>query len=154
MKFTGTLITVTNIARSKEFYETIMSQKVCMDLGVHVAYESGLSLQTKESWQGFINKPAEDIIFGGNDAELYFEEDDLDGFVKKLGDLDIQFVHPLIEHSWGQRALRFYDPDKHIIEVGESMAVVVKRFMASGMTAEQTAKRMDVPVSYVQSLIE
>ncbi len=153
MKFRGTLIAVSDIAKSKEFYETLMGQKPSMDLGVHVAYESGLTLQTKESWQGFIDKPAEDISFGGNDAELYFEEDDLDSFVTRLVESDITFLHPLIEHSWGQRAIRFYDPDKHIIEVGENIAVVAGRFITSGMTIEQVAQRMDVPIAYVQSLI-
>ena len=46
---------------------------------------------------------------------------------------------------------RFYDPDKHIIEVGENMKVVCRRFLDSGMTPEQTAKRMDVPLKFVDS---
>ena len=49
--------------------------------------------------------------------------------------------------------MRFYDPDRHIIEVGESMPVVVRRFLSQGMTAEETATRMDVPFEYVQSCI-
>ena len=47
--------------------------------------------------------------------------------------------------------MRFYDPDKHIIEVGENMKVVCRRFLDSGMTPEQTAKRMDVPLKFVDS---
>ena len=54
-----------------------------------------------------------------------------------------------MEHSWGQRVVRFYDPDKHIIEVGENMKVVCKRFLDSGMTPEQVANRMDVPMKFV-----
>ena len=49
-----------------------------------------------------------------------------------------EYVHPIMEHSWGQRVVRFYDPDKHIIEVGESMKVVCKRFLDSGMTVSYT----------------
>lgn len=45
--------------------------------------------------------------------------------------------------------VRFYDPDRHIIEVGENMKAVCKRFIDSGMTPKQTAERMDVPVEYV-----
>ena len=44
---------------------------------------------------------------------------------------------------------RFYDPDKHIIEVGENMQAVTRRFLANGMTPEQVAQRMDVPLSYI-----
>lgn len=39
---------------------------------------------------------------------------------------DIEYVHPLLEHSWGQRVVRFYDLDKHIIEVGENINMVIK----------------------------
>jgi hypothetical protein len=40
--------------------------------------------------------------------------------------------------------------DKHIIEVAEEMSMVVRRFIDSGMTEEETAIRMDVPIEYVQ----
>ena len=63
-------------------------------------------------------------------------------------------MHPVIEHSWGQRTVRFYDPDGHIIEVGENMRTVVQRFIAGGLTPEQTALRMDVPLSYVEERME
>ena len=61
----------------------------------------------------------------------------------------MEYVHPVIEHSWGQRVVRFYDPDKHIIEVGENMQAVTRRFLANGMTPEQVAQRIDVPLSYI-----
>lgn len=63
----------------------------------------------------------------------------------------IEYIHPTMEHSWRQRVVRFYDPDKHIIEFGENMKVVCRRFLDSGMTPEQTAKRMDVPLKFVDS---
>ncbi len=65
-------------------------------------------------------------------------------FAEKRKACDIEYVHQMIEHSWGQRVVRFYDPDKHIIEVGENMKVVCRRFLGCGMTPEQAAKRMDV----------
>ncbi|NOV61327.1 hypothetical protein B0H39_000243 [Clostridium beijerinckii] len=60
----------------------------------------------------------------------------------------------MVEHSWGQRVVRFYDPDKHIIEVGENMVMVVKRFLNSGLSIEETAIRMDVPVDYIESCLK
>ena len=92
-----------------------------------------------------------DVSFGGNNFEIYFEEDDFDKFVNKLKECDIEYVHPVIEHSWGQRVVRFYDPDRHIIEVGENMKNVCRRFLENGMTAEQVAKRMDVPIKFVNA---
>lgn len=103
----------------------------------------------------FIHKKESEIVFGGNVAELYFEEDDFDGFILKINDIaDINYVHPIVEHSWGQRVVRFYDPDKHIIEVGENIIMVVRRFLNSGLSIEETSIRMDVPVDYVKSCLE
>ena len=59
---------------------------------------------------------------------FHFEEDNFDEFADKLKECDVEYVHPIVEHSWGQRVVRFYDPDKHIIEVGENMKIVCKRF--------------------------
>ena len=32
-----------------------------------------------------------------------------------------QYVNPLMEHSWGQKVIRFYDLDGNLIEVGTPM---------------------------------
>lgn len=57
------------------------------------------------------------------------------------------------EHTWGQRVVRFFDPDCHIIEVAESIRIVCKRFLDSGMTPEQVAERMNVPIKFVNGAI-
>lgn len=49
---------------------------------------------------------------------------------------------PVMDHAWGQRVVRFYDPDYHIIEVGENMKAVCKRFSGEGMTLEGISERM------------
>lgn len=153
MKYLGPLLVVKEIEKSKQFYLEVLGCEIISDFGANITLTGGFSLQTSESWQGFIHKSEADIAFGGNDAELYFEEDDLDGFMEKLGSFNVTLLHPLKEHPWGQRTVRFFDPDMHIIEVGENMVIVARRFINSGMTVEQTAKRMDVPVAYVQSLL-
>ncbi|KPU42468.1 glyoxalase-like domain protein [Oxobacter pfennigii] len=153
MKYVCTLIAVKDIEQSKKFYHDLLGQEVIEDLGANVTLTGGFALQTSKSWQGFIHKKESEIAYGNNDAELYFEEDDIDGFMDKLNSFEVEYVHPLKEHSWGQCVVRFYDPDKHIIEVGENMAVVVKRFIDGGLTVEQTALRMDVPVDYVKALL-
>lgn len=106
-------------------------------------------LYGKNKIKDFIGKS--DISFGGNNFEIYFEEDNFDEFADKLKKCDVEYVHPIVEHSWGQRVVRFYDPDKHIIEVGENMKIVCKRFLNSGMTPEQVAERMDVPMKFVNA---
>ena len=152
MKFQNPLLVVTDMEASKNFYKDVLGLDVILDFGANVTLTGGLCLQTKETWMEFIDAKEEDIIFGGKNAELYFEEDDFDAFAEKLKGLDeIVYVHPVIEHRWGQRVVRFYDPDRHIIEVGENMKIVCRRFLDSGMTEEEVAERMDVPLKFVNA---
>ena len=155
MKYTCTLIAVRNMEKSKLFYHDVLGLKVVLDFGANVTLTGGVALQTIDSWKGFIQKQDDDIVFENNASELYFEEDDIDAFVAKLAKIEgIEYIHPLLEHSWGQRVVRFYDPDKHIIEVGENMNMVIKRFIDSGLSIEETAARMDVPINYIEASLK
>ena len=155
MKFTSTLIAVSDLEKSKRFYQDVLGLDIIADFGANVTLTGGVVLQTLETWKQFINKNEEQIIFKNNSMELYFEEDDMDKFIEKLNNFkDIVFVNELIEHSWGQRVVRFYDPDMHVIEVGENIKMVVKRFIQSGLSIEETAVRMDVSVEFINSCLE
>lgn len=148
MRFKNPLIVVSDLEKSVEFYKKVLGLHIVLDFGENVTLTGGICLQTAESWHDFIEK---DLRFGGNDAELYFEEDDFDSFAEKLNHLDVSYVHPVKEHRWGQRVVRIFDPDGHIIEVGENMRTVCRRFLSEGMTEEQTAERMGVPLKYVKA---
>jgi hypothetical protein len=84
--------------------------------------------------------------------ELYFEVDDFDAFLEELAARpEIELVHPPKKHEWQQRVARLYDPDGHIIEVGESMAVIARRYLAEGKTVEETARLIQFPVAFVET---
>ncbi len=155
MKFKNPLLVVSDMDRSLQFYQTVLGLRVTADFGANKTLTGGICLQTAQSWPFLIGKEGENISFGGRDAELYFEEDDLDGFLAKIETMEgIEYVHPLIEHRWGQRAIRIYDPDHHIIEVGESLRMPMLRFAAQGMSPEQIAARMEVPLALVERLMK
>lgn len=154
MKFQNPLLVAADLETSKKFYKDLLGLRVILDFGANVTLTGGVCLQTKETWMDFIGAKEDEIIFGGNNAELYFEEDDFDAFAEKLETHDIVYVHPVMEHCWGQRVVRFYDPDRHIIEVGENMKTVTRRFLDSGMTEGEVAVRMNVPLEFVQSCKE
>ncbi|MGI5896416.1 MAG: VOC family protein [Oscillospiraceae bacterium] len=152
MQFKNPLLVVENMERTVAFYKKVLGLRVVMDFGANVTMTGGVCFQSKESWKDFLQVPQERITFGGLDAELYFEEDCFDDFLQKLSALEqIQLVHPAIEHRWGQRAIRFLDPDGHVVEVGENMKAVCRRFLAQGMTEQEVAERMDVPLKYVRA---
>lgn len=151
MKFKNPMLVVTDMDKSVEFYKKVLGLHVIIDFGANKTLTGGLALQTIETYKDFID--TNKISFGSNNFELYFEEDDFDKFEMKLKEYNIEYVHPVKEHSWGQRVVRFYDPDKHIIEVGENMKSLCKSFLACGMTPEQIAKRMNVPIKFVNACI-
>lgn len=153
LKYSNTLLVVSDINRSIEFYEEVIGDRIAMDFGENVVFESGLSLQESKLWKKFIHDA--EVGFGGNDAELYFTEDDFDGFIEYLGEFDgIKYVHRAETTAWGQRVVRFYDPDMHIIEVGEDMDCVIRRMLAEGMTPEQAAEKSQFPIEYVERLMK
>lgn len=151
MKMKNPFIVVKDMEKSKAFYRDVLGLRVISDLGANAVLTGGLALQSEGSWKDFISK---ELSFGGNDSEIYFEEDNFDDFAERLEKVSgIEYVHSVKEHRWVQRVVRFYDLDKHIIEVGENMKFVCKRFADSGMTNEEIAKRMDVPVKMVNAYL-
>ena len=152
MKLKNPMLIVTDIDKSVNFYKKVLGLRVISDFGANKTLTGGLCLQTAETWRDFIG--SDDIIFGSKNSEIYFEEDNFNKFAEKLKKCEIEYVHPVKEHSWGQRVVRFYDPDRHIIEVGENIKTVCKRFVESGMTLEETAVRMDVPVEFVMKCVK
>ena len=149
MKLKNPMFVVTDMDKSVEFYERVFGFRVIMDFGANKTLTGGLALQTADSWKKFIG--TDDVSFGSNSFEIYFEEDNFDAFAEKLRGCNVEYVHPVREHSWGQRVVRIYDPDKHITEIGENIKAVCKRFLDSGMTPEQAAERMDVPVKFIKA---
>lgn len=152
MKYISTLIAVSDMKKSKQFYYDVLGMKVVADFGANVTLDGGLVMQTMDTWKSFIR--TDNILLPNNAGELYFEEEDLDAFLENLKQFDICYVHPLFEHRWGQRVVRFYDPDRHIIEVGEKLNTVILRFMEQGLSAEETAIRMDIPLDFVTACLE
>lgn len=155
MKFVCPLLVTKDMEKSGHFYNRVLGLRVICDYGANITFSGGLALQTAESWTGFIEKSADALLFGGNTHEIYFEEDEIEAFVAKLKNFDdIQYLHELKEHPWGQRVIRFYDPDKHIIEVGESMKAVCIRLLKNGMSEKDTAKKTMQSAAFVKKCAE
>ena len=152
MKHVCMLISVADINASRKFYEDLFGLEVFQDYGRNIAFTCGLALQQDFDW--LVNLPKEKILKKSNNAEIVFEEQNFDGFLNKLKEYpDIEYLGEVIEHSWGQRVIRFYDLDGHIIEVGEDMKMVIKRFLSSGMTMEEISVKMDASVEDLTKLL-
>lgn len=117
MRLKNVLIVVKDIELSKAFYRDLFGLTVVTDFGENVIFTEGLVLQEQKLWEMFTNTK---VTSYGNDAELYFEENNMDSFIEKLNhsSYEIEYVNPPMENNWGRRVIRIYDPDGHIIEVG------------------------------------
>lgn len=117
MKLKNVLIVVKDVVKSKKFYKDLFGLDVVLDNDGNVILTEGLVLQDAKIWKEFINK---DIIPHNHATELYFETTDIEEFAKKLDAYQkpIEYVNRLMEHSWGQKVIRFYDLDGNLIEVG------------------------------------
>lgn len=152
MKHVCTLISVTDINASRKFYEDLFGLEVFQDYGRNIAFTCGLALQQDFDW--LVDLPKEKVLKKSNNVEIVFEEQDFDSFLNKLKEYpNIEYLGEVIEHSWGQRVIRFYDLDGHIIEVGEDMKMVIKRFLDSGMTMEEVSVKMDASIEDLTKLL-
>lgn len=117
MKLKNVLIVVNDMERSIKFYKELFGLQVVLDQDGNVIMTEGLVLQDAKIWKSFIRK---NLAPKNHMTELYFEEPDIEGFAKRLeeSEFEIEYVNELMEHSWGQKVIRFYDPDGNLIEVG------------------------------------
>jgi catechol 2,3-dioxygenase-like lactoylglutathione lyase family enzyme len=81
MKLKNIVFVVEDIEKSKAFYKELFGLHVVTDFGENVILSEGLVLQEKKLWEKFIDKK---VVVGGYDAELYFEEINIDEFLQKL----------------------------------------------------------------------
>ena len=120
MKLTGFLIVVKDNEKAKRYYHDLFGLEMLADNGGNMILSGGLVLQEEKYWRVFLGR---DVVAQNNACELYFEESDIETFVRKLERLypETEYVNKLMTHSWGQRVVRFYDPDGNLIEVGTPM---------------------------------
>ena len=122
MKYKGTLIVVKDCKKSLNFYSDIFGFQLIKDNEGNMELTDNLYLQESGYWEAFIGAKT---IPNNNHSELYFEESDIEQFVNKLEKLypEIEYVNRLMTHSWGQKVVRFYDPDGNLIEVGTPVKI-------------------------------
>jgi catechol 2,3-dioxygenase-like lactoylglutathione lyase family enzyme len=148
------VLLVKDIEKSKQFYNTVLGQKIVMDFGRNVIFEGGLAIWKKDYALNLIfreKKP--EIKVGTNNVEIYFETENLDDLYKNLTG-KVRFIHSIMEHSWGQRAFRVYDPDDYIIEFAESMENVVLRLYNQDLGVEEIAKKSMMPMVFIKLVLE
>lgn len=155
ISFEGPAIFVTDLPRSRAFYEELLEQEVLADFGQNIPFKSGFSLwetdhATSIIFQGKQSAPAQ---LNHDNFEMYFETDNLEGMWTKIQTEWHDIIHPIHEAPWMQRGFRLRDPDGHIVEISESLPAVFKRLVSQGMTPEEIAQKTGTPIAMVTEAI-
>ncbi|MBQ9611729.1 MAG: hypothetical protein IJV14_03935 [Lachnospiraceae bacterium] len=83
MKLRNVLIVVRDIDRSRKYYHDLFGLETVLDNDGNMILTEGLVLQDAKIWENFLEK---DIIPRNNASELYFEERDIEGFIRKASE--------------------------------------------------------------------
>jgi len=155
ISFENPVLMVDDMERAKAFYCEVLDQKVRLDFGGALIFESGLSLWDVSDDHIITKKMGKEAIAGKKHAsfELNFETDDIRACLDLLKNHKVEFLHEINEEPWGQQTIRFFDPNGHLIEIGESLETFVIKFLKEGMTEEQVAVRTSVPLEKVRDII-
>ncbi|SDO07874.1 VOC family protein [Acetanaerobacterium elongatum] len=126
IKFAHTIVLVKDIEVSKRFYRDLLGQEIEKDCGAFVLFKSLFALHEA--------KPLCRTIYGTNEFDaaagteqgsrnllIYFETKDPDACCQRLAEAGVEIIHGVKKQEWGQRVFRFYDPDRHMVEIGEAM---------------------------------
>ena len=151
--FEGTVIFVSDIEKSRKFYESILGQELMYDFNSNIQFESGISL-----WQLSTEHILNETLHGdyhSNRFIFYFETENIEDFDKLLKENSVKILHTILLEKWGQKTIRFFDPDAHLIEVGESIQTFVNRMHNEGEAIESINKKTNIPINkLVQILTE
>jgi len=148
LKNSSTAIFVKDIGLSKEFYHNLLGLEIEFDFGKNVLFKGGVAIWEIKPNHIIPKKLGDSIINPSiNRFELYFDTDNLDEVHQALRSANALFFHEIIEECWGQRNIRFFDPDNHLVEIGESLHCFVKRMLDSGMTREQVSTKTGIAIA-------
>lgn len=155
IKFHSPVIITKNIEAQKQFYTTILQQTIELDFGNCVVLKCGISLWQLRPDHIIVNKTGSTFSDNGNkNLELCFETELFDQAIESLSKFELVKLHDVIEESWGQRVIRFYDPEENLVELGETIPSFVKRLYQMGMTIEEVCQKSSVPIEMVREYIK
>jgi catechol 2,3-dioxygenase-like lactoylglutathione lyase family enzyme len=151
----STALFVKDIAVSKHFYLDVLGLSVDLDFGKNVIFKNGFAIWEIQNTHIIPSKLGIKKIsdHSVNRFELYFETENLSEIYARLKNKKVRFLHEIHEESWGQQTIRIFDPDNHLIEIGESMKQFVGRYFREGLTIGEITKRTGIPTDEVNRLI-
>jgi uncharacterized glyoxalase superfamily protein PhnB len=154
LKYIAPLIVVDDMARARLFYEQVLGQTAKFDFGEDVQFEGDFSIHLRSHYQSLLGgEEVYPVTRKANCGELYFETDEIEAVEQRLHEAGVEFIHPVREQPWGERVFRVYDPDGHILEIGESLEAAARRFHRDGQTVEWIMDKIGMPHDFVEAAV-
>jgi len=146
---------VNDIEISKDFYTRVMELRIEQDFGKNVILEGGITLWEVNPAHILVEKLGAQAIrkHASTRHELYFETEDIAAVLEKMINEHVKLLHGLHEEPWGQKTMRFFDPDWHLIEIGERLETFIRRLARQDFTPKQVSDRSGVPLENVNKIL-
>jgi|AGTN01.2.fsa_nt_gi Glyoxalase/Bleomycin resistance protein/Dioxygenase superfamily. len=120
IRFNNPIIFSGDIERSKAFYHGLLGLAVIQDSGSFVLLEGNLGLHSADVFYEYLKKPYRGESMGRDNLDLYFTATGLEEVQQRLKEAGVPFIHGIQRCPWGETVLRVYDPDGHIVEIGDA----------------------------------
>jgi len=148
---------VKDAQKSKDFYVGLGMTVIADFGGMNIVFKEGFAIWQIADENIIVNTLGRNNIENAGSAsrfEIVFETDDFDAVYKTVKEKNVKFLHEINTEVWGQRTIRFYDLDGHLIEVGEAIPVFLKRiFDEEKQDIEATSKRTFMPQEAIKQIL-
>lgn len=151
LKFYSPVVFVKDIGKAKKFYTEALRQEIEHDFGANIIFKSRLSIweiSEQHEIPGIAGKPEK-----GSTFELYFETDNIEESSGKIKATGATFLHNIKTEPWGQKTFRFFDPDGHLVEIGEAFDIFILRIYSETQSVEETSRQTGVPIATVFKIV-
>ncbi len=155
IKFHSPVLIVNDLETMKNFYLDVLNQEIDQDLGNCIILKCGLSLwriSNDYPIAGYLGRTYDDS--GNKNFELCFETDDLKEVSIGLEKFKIKYLHEVIDEKWGQKTIRFYDPENNLVEIGETMKCFVQRLSKEGMTHDEINEKTSISIKMIKGYLD
>ena len=121
--FCNTIVLVKDLKKSREFYTNVIGLKIISEYDTIITFENRFVIHDSNALLKTIfgEVPISNELRGSKNIDIYFETYNIEKEYENVLKSGANIIHKVEEQSWGQKVFRFYDPDKHIVEIGEAM---------------------------------
>lgn len=120
IRFRHSIALVRDIEESKQFYKDILGLSIVQDFDIFVLFQNDFAIHRADLFYDYINKPYHGEKMGHDNVDFYLTTTDLEHVSDKLKENKVVFIHDIKQMDWGEKVIRIYDPDGHILEIGDA----------------------------------